>query len=108
LGSGHSSLGHFGYIQISEFVFTVFCAKNIRTFEVAMENLNFVKGFESFGHLDHGLPNLDLVEESFVDFMVINFLLDVSGVGKLHNDAKSLGFFIKESFFIIDDIGMGD
>ena len=40
--------------------------------------------------------------------MVINFLLDVSGVGKLHNDAESLGFFIKESFFIIDDIGMRD
>ena len=73
-----------------------------------MQDLYFVECLQPFGHLDHGLPDFHLIEESLVNFMVVDFLLDVSGVGEFHNDAESLGFLIKESFFIIDDIGMGD
>jgi hypothetical protein len=108
LGSGHSPLGNFGNVQISQLVFAVLCAKNISTLEISVEDLYFVKSLETFGHLNHSLPNFDLVEKCFVQFMLVDFLLDVSGVCQLHDNTQSLGFLIEEGFLIIDDIGMGD
>jgi hypothetical protein len=65
-----------------------------------------MKSFETFGHLNHGLPNLNLVEKCFVELMFVNFLLDVSSVCQLHDNTQSLSFLIKEGLLIIDDIWM--
>ncbi len=40
--------------------------------------------------------------------MLVNFLLDVSGVCQLHDNTQSLSFLIKEGLLIIDDIWMGN
>lgn len=40
--------------------------------------------------------------------MLVYFFLDVSSICQFHHNAQTLGGLIKECFFIVDDVGMGN
>ena len=67
-----------------------------------------MEGFESTALLYQRLPNLLFVEVRPVPEVVVDLLLDVSGICQFHDDAEGLGVIIKEGFAVVDDVGVAD
>jgi len=93
-------LSHFRHIEITELHSPVLVQKYICTFEITMKNFHFVKIPKSFDNLNENLPDVDLRKFGFLRFVSDYFLVKVSSISILHDDAKRLSIFRKKSFFV--------
>ena len=71
-----------------------------------MKNFHFMEIPKSFDNLNENLPNVDLRKFGFLRFVSDYFLVKVSSISILHDDAKRLSIFRKKSFFVWDYILM--
>ena len=73
-----------------------------------MHYFHFVEGFKSWDHLDHHFPYFVLLEKGLIFLVVDDFLVEVSIIRILHDDAQWVAQFVNEYVFVTDDVGVFD
>jgi len=61
--------------------------EDIGAFEVAMENIDVMQGFQSLDELDEDAPDVILAQVGLLFLVARNFLKEVTIIGILHDDA---------------------
>lgn len=84
----------------------IFGTEDISAFYVAMQNVNLMEGTESFGHLYERLPDLRFTKISMIAPMLIDLLLHIASISKLHHNTQTLSWVIKKCLLIINNIRM--
>ena len=99
----HALFGHFRDIEVAELgyfvsvvkvsvkdiglILWVFVQEHVGRLQIPMENVHGVKLLKATDHRDHDLPNLGLLDISFVLLMGSYLLVEVAIVCELHHDA---------------------
>ena len=69
-----------------------------------MEDVFVVKCFETVRHLYQSIPDLALQEFCSFVLVIVDLLLEVTSLSKLHHNAKCARSLIKEGIFVGDHI----
>jgi len=108
LSSEKPSLGNFRDVEIAKFDDHVLGHEDVRTLDVAVNNLDVVQGLQSPEHLDENVPDLLLSEVGICLLVGVDHLEQVTTVCVLHDDAERVAGVLEEGFLVANHIWVLD
>ena len=74
LGVKHAILGYLTDIEIAHFVSSIAALENIGRFEISVEDVSVVQGFQAGGHLAQCIPDI-ILRKLRRTLLMLNYLL---------------------------------
>lgn len=108
LGLEKASLLYLGHVQVPQLEGAVLGQEEVSALNVSVHNLHVVQGLNSSYNLNKVLPHLFLRQVLASLFVADDLVVQVSTVGKLHDDTERAGLIVKESFLVCDDVHVVD